>query len=215
MGDDTNPRPRARRRLIVMLGAGIVSAVAAGLLVGWLYAPTAGWIVACIVYMTWVWLRIGRMDAAATKRHAGQEDPTRPRADLLTLAASVASLGAIVYLLVATREAKGATALVVALLALASVALSWLLIHTLFTLRYAELYYEDAPGGVDFSQDAAPRYSDFAYLSFTIGMTYQVSDTNLRDHRIRITALRHALLSYLFGAVILAATINLLVGFAQ
>lgn len=198
-----------------MLAAGVVAAVVVGLLVGWLYALTAGWIVACVVYMTWVWLRIGRMDAAATQKHAGQEDPSRPRADLLTLAASVASLGAIVYLLIATSEAKGPRALVVALLALASVALSWLLIHTLFTLRYAELYYEDAPGGVDFSQEAAPCYSDFAYVSFTIGMTYQVSDTNLRDHRIRITALRHALLSYLFGAVILAATINLLVGFAK
>lgn len=198
-----------------MAAAGLLSAVGVGLLVGWLYAPTAGWIVACLVYLAWVWLRIGRMDAAATKQHAGQEDPSRPRADLLTLAASVASLGAIVYLLIATSELKGAGTVIVAVLALSSVVLSWLLVHTLFTLRYAELFYENAPGGIDFSQDAAPCYSDFAYVSFTIGMTYQVSDTNLRDHRIRITALRHSLLSYLFGAVILAATINLLVGAAS
>lgn len=198
-----------------MAAGGIVVGVIVGPLAGWQYAPSSGWVAACAIYTAWVWLRIGRMDAAATKRHAGQEDPSRPRADLLTLAASVASLGAIVYLLIATREAKGAAAVIAALLALASVALSWFLIHTLYTLRYAELYYEDAPGGVDFSQRDAPCYSDFAYVSFTIGMTYQVSDTNIRNHQIRTTALRHALLSYLFGAVILAATINLLAGFAN
>ena len=66
--------------------------------------------------------------------------------------------------------------------------------------------------GVDFNQDAPPRYTDFAYLGFTIGMTFQVSDTELTAPEVRVTALRHALLSYLFGAVILAATINLVAG---
>jgi uncharacterized membrane protein len=70
-------------------------------------------------------------------------------------------------------------------------------------------------GGVDFNQDDPPRFSDFAYLAFTIGMTYQVSDTELTTPATRGTALRHALLSYLFGAVILAATINLIAGLAR
>jgi len=71
-------------------------------------------------------------------------------------------------------------------------------------------YYPD--GGVNFNQDAPPRYLDFAYLAFTIGMTFQVSDTDLQTGSIRATALRRALLSYLFGAVILATTINLFSG---
>jgi uncharacterized membrane protein len=50
---------------------------------------------------------------------------------------------------------------------------------------------------------------DFAYLAFTIGMTFQVSDTNLTAKPIRRTALRHALISYLFGAVIVALVINI------
>jgi uncharacterized membrane protein len=68
---------------------------------------------------------------------------------------------------------------------------------------------------VDFNQEDPPRYTDFAYMAFTIGMTFQVSDTQLTTAEVRATALRHALLSYLFGSVILAATINLLAGLAR
>ena len=96
-----------------------------------------------------------------------------------------------------------------------TVALSWLIVHTVFTLRYAKLYYFGSGGGVNFNQPTPPRYSDFAYLSFTIGMTFQVSDTDLQTPAIRATALRHAMLSYLFGAVILATTINLISGLAS
>jgi uncharacterized membrane protein len=79
-------------------------------------------------------------------------------------------------------------------------------------LRYARLYYADPVGGVDFNEDVRPDFSDFAYLAFTIGMTYQVSDTDLTNRRIRRTALRHALLSFLFGTVIVAMTINIVAG---
>ena len=99
-----------------------------------------------------------------------------------------------------------------AAVAVASVVLSWLLVHTLFAIRYASLFYRGEVGGVDFNQAELPAYSDFAYLSFTLGMTFQVSDTNITSHAIRVTALGHALLSYLFGAVILATTINLVAG---
>jgi uncharacterized membrane protein len=95
---------------------------------------------------------------------------------------------------------------------LISIAISWFTVHTIFTLRYALLYYQDAEGGVNFNQDEPPCYRDFAYLALTLGMTFQVSDTNLQTTEIRATALRHALLSYLFGTVILAAAINLIAG---
>ena len=82
----------------------------------------------------------------------------------------------------------------------------------MFTSRYARLYYTGPDGGIDFNQDAPPRYSDFAYLAFTIGMTFQVSDPDLQTADIRATALRQGLLFYLLGAVILATTINLVSG---
>jgi uncharacterized membrane protein len=94
----------------------------------------------------------------------------------------------------------------------ASVALSWTVVQTVFTSHYARLYYSDPVGGIDFNQQAPPRFSDFAYLAFTVGMTFQISDTNLETPTLRAAVLRHALLSYLLGAVILATTINLVSG---
>ncbi|MFP3686375.1 DUF1345 domain-containing protein, partial [Bacillus sp. SIMBA_026] len=69
-------------------------------------------------------------------------------------------------------------------------------------------------GGISFNQERPPQYTDFAYLATSLGMTYQVSDTNLGNHAIRLEALKHSLLSYLFGTVILAVTINLVIGLA-
>jgi uncharacterized membrane protein len=92
---------------------------------------------------------------------------------------------------------------------------SWTLVHTVFTLKYARLYYSGQVGGIDFNQDDAPQYSDFAYLAFTIGMTFQVSDTNIESKQIRRTALRRAWFSFPLGAVIIAASINLVSGLAK
>jgi uncharacterized membrane protein len=82
----------------------------------------------------------------------------------------------------------------------------------MFTVHYARLYYSGEPGGIDFHDPEPPRFHDFAYLAYTVGMTYQVSDTEIGLTSIRATVLRHALLSYLLGAVVLAVTINLIAG---
>lgn len=97
-------------------------------------------------------------------------------------------------------------------LGVAAIAASWLVVHTVFTLRYARLYYTEPRGGVDFGQDPEPTFRDFAYVAFTIGMTFQVSDTALRETDIRATALRHALTSFVFNTVIIAVTVNIVAG---
>ncbi len=89
-----------------------------------------------------------------------------------------------------------------------SVALTWALVHTLFTLRYARSYYAGQFGGIEFNEDDPPTYLDFAYLALTIGTTFQVSDTNLVNKSIRRIALPHAVLSYVSGTVIIALVIN-------
>jgi uncharacterized membrane protein len=156
------------------------------------------------------------MDATQTAAHATREDPSKHVIQLTTLGASVASLIGVGYLLVRASSEQGALKWLSAGLGLTTVAISWLTIHTLFTLRYALLYYSDNGGdGIDFNQKPPPRYSDFSYLAFTIGMTFQVSDTDLTRHSIRATALRHALLSLLFGALILAASVNLVASLAS
>jgi uncharacterized membrane protein len=191
---------------------GILVAVLTGAMNGWALAPTLGWAAACVVYLTWVWLTIAPMDAATTAGHATREDPSRGVADLLILLTSLTSLGALGVLLIGTQAPAGGQRGLLAGIAVISVALSWGLLHTLFTLRYASLYYSGVDGGIDFNQAEPPRYGDFAYLSFTLGMTFQVSDTDLQTHTVRMTALRHGLLSYLFGSVILATLINLVAG---
>ncbi len=203
----------ARGRFLWAATLGVVGAVVSGLVGWWRFAPIVGWECAAAVFIVWVWIRVWRLDATGTQELARREDPTRAATDLLMLTASVASLGAVgVVVYESSRATTGLAKGALAGLAIASVAVSWALVHTLFTLRYARLYYSGEPGGIDFNESDPPRYSDFAYLSFTIGMTFQVSDTNLTDKVIRATALRQELLSYLFGAIILASTINLIDG---
>lgn len=213
-GQSRNFNSRAhhtRLRLLVMVGVGVAVALVVGALGNWVYAPAAGWAAASATYLVWVWSVIGRLGRAATAAHARREDPGRVFSDALVLSATVASFaGVALILLDASNEQGGAKDATVAM-ALGSIALSWFLVHTLFTLRYAAIYYRDGTG-VDFNEESQPRYADFAYLAFTVGMTFQVSDTDLKTNAIRGTVLRQALLSYLLGAIVLATTINLVSG---
>src|SRR5664279_2285083 len=172
--------------------------------------------------MSWRWCsaagcgpRYGRLDAPSTERHANRENPGRDLADVVLLGAALASLIAVGAVLLGAGQADGNLRYIQAGFALLSIFVSWTLIHTVFTLKYARLYYSDEVGGIDFNESDAPEYSDFAYLSFTIGMTFQVSDTDIESKQIRRTALRHAWLSFPLGAVIIAASINLVSGLAK
>ncbi|WP_348789219.1 DUF1345 domain-containing protein [Leifsonia sp. NPDC080035] len=205
----------SRLRVACMVGAGILTAVVVGFTGGWVFAASAGWAVACAVYVVWVWATISRMDGPATRAHASREDPSKTTSDTLLLVASVASLVAVALLLGQATKAKPPEKDLLAIVAGTSVALSWFFIHTLYTLRYAVLYYTKPElGGISFNQDDPPRYLDFAYLSFTVGMTFQVSDTDISSTTIRAVILRHMMLSYLFGAVILALSVNIVASLA-
>ncbi len=172
-----------------------------------------GWDCAAVVFVAWVGLcTIAPMGSTQTAAHATREDPGNAVSDLIVLVASVASLAAVGVVLIKASSRHGASRDLLAGVGVGSVTLSWLAVHTLFTLRYAKLYYTGVDGGINFNQKTSPRYLDFAYPAFTLGMTFQVSDTDLETTAIRATAMRHALLSYLFGAVILAVTINLIAG---
>jgi len=197
-------------RILVAVPLGVGAALVVGLTAGWPFAPAAGWIVAAVAYLIWTWLIVGRLDAVQTARHAtryGEDDSTPWIIDLTVLMASVASLGGVGYLLAAESTGEVSAAVIGAL----SVAAAWVTVHTVYMLRYARLYYTGDEGGIDFNESEGyrPDYGDFAYLAFTLGMTYQVSDTDLTDRQIRMAALRHALLSFLLGAIVLAIVINL------
>jgi len=192
--------------------AGLVGGVVAGALAlvpgaSWSVAALIGMDAASLIFVIQVWFAVAGLDAAETERVAGPEDESPLAAEVVLLAAGVASLLAVVFTIAEAGNEGAPQRGFLTVLAIVSVALAWTAVHTVFILRYARLYYSPPNGGIDFHGEN-PDYKDFAYLGLTIGMTYQVSDTDLAGKRIRHVALRHALLSYVFGTVIVATTIS-------
>lgn len=174
----------------------------------WQAATLIGWDVGALFLTVWIWWVVARLSPQESRSHATREDTSIQLAELIVLTAGVALLAAVGLALVRAANATGGTKASLIALGIVSVTLSWGLVHTVFTLRYARTFYSQPVGGIDFNEEDPPNYLDFAYLALTIGMTFQVSDTNLRSKSIRRIALSHALLSYLFGAVIIALVIN-------
>jgi uncharacterized membrane protein len=189
-------------------GVGLVAGLVAVAFFPWQVAVLAGWDVSAGIFCGWAWAAVSGLDADHTRQLATREDSSRAAADLMLLVASVACLVGVGFTLVKASQSHGAGKGAFVALAVVSVVVSWAVVHTVFALRYARLYYGDDEGGIDFNGEDDPVYADFAYVSFTLGMTFQVSDTDIETRPIRTTALRQALLSYLFGAVIVAMTIN-------
>jgi uncharacterized membrane protein len=165
-----------------------------------------GWAVTGAVYVAWTLAVVLPMGPTETAGHATREEPTRFGAHVVVVVAGFASLAGVVVVITAHHQP---TTLFVTL---AAVAISWLTLHTTSALRYARVYYTEPMGGIDFHQLTPPRYSDFAYIAFTVGMSFAISDTDLASSRLRAHALVHALLSYLFGTVIVALLVNLVAG---
>jgi uncharacterized membrane protein len=209
----TGRRPSSHRRyagshLLYATVIGAAAGAATALLVGWANAALVSWIAAATAFLTVTWCAIWQLDADETARIALREDPSRPVSDLILLTVAVVALLTVALVIIhADRSGPVRTGLGVG-----CVVASWTVLHTVFTLRYARLYYADSPGGLGFNQDAAPSFRDFAYVAFTIGMAFQVSDTAVKQPSIRLTVLRHALMSFVFDTVIIAVTVNVVAG---
>jgi uncharacterized membrane protein len=158
-----------------------------------------------------------RSDAEHTALLATREDETRSTSRLLLVGSSLVSLLAVGFALSQAGRESGTARLGMIAVATFTLVVSWTVLNTVFTLRYADIFYSSPVGGIGFGDNGSepPSYRDFAYMAFTIGMTYQVSDTTLRDRRLRRAVLNHALLSYVFGVVIVATSINLIAGLVR
>jgi uncharacterized membrane protein len=205
---------RAGMRVAVGFSCGLIAWAAAALLMPWQTAVLVGWSTAALVVVVWILGVTWPKDGEETAKWATREDDSRTLADLLLMFAAVASLVAVGLALIVARDAKGAEKAAITALVVVTVVLSWAVVHLVYMLRYAHMYYSHG-GGVDFNDDRQPDYRDFAYLALTLGMTFQVSDTDLTNKIIRQTATRHALLSYLFGAVVIALVINVVAGLSK
>ncbi len=206
---------RAGPRLILSVAIGLAILILGSLLIPIFRAEReltlmAAWSGVCLTFLLSVWITLARVDGEATRHFSERQDDARTAARALVITGSLVSLFAVASGLLRARQVSGrhdplSNAIVVA--TVVTVTLTWLLIHVEAMLHYARLYYDGDDGGVDFG-DERPSYHDFAYLAFTVGMTFQVSDTPVTDAKIRRAVLHHALLSYLFGTILVALTIN-------
>ncbi|MFE9488936.1 MULTISPECIES: DUF1345 domain-containing protein [unclassified Streptomyces] len=206
-----NHRPAlsAVPRLVVSAVVGAVIGMLSGLLSNGPLGVLAGIAAAETIFVVTGWLVLWPMDAATTHHNVRREEFRPVVEELVVVAAALCGLvGIVVLLLVGHSDLSHAAAAT----ALCGVFMAWASLHLMYATRYAYLYYLPSEGGIDFNSLDPPKYVDFLYFSYNLGMTYQVSDTGVSSSTIRAVALRHCLLSYVFGASILATTINLVAG---
>jgi uncharacterized membrane protein len=208
----------APRRLVLTLLIGATSfAVAqpwldlhARLLISW----NAG----ALTYLIFAWLAVARADAGMTRVRAQLYDQTSYVIFLLVVVASTASVVAIGFIVGDAKPLPFPNRAAHLSLSILALLLSWLLIQTLFAFHYARRYYwrehpaEDHIRGLRFPGETEPDYLDFAYYSFVVGMTSQVSDVAVVARHMRRLTLIHGVLSFVFNIAILAMSINIIGG---
>lgn len=173
----------------------------------------------CMIVMTWFTFSITQ--PAQIREQSKIQDTSRTVIFFLVLIATIASFLAVLLLLFSKHLFKNAEIFHLSI-ALAGMVLSWFLIHTIYTLRYAHIFYGDDKidptthaGGLIFPGNKKPEYLDFAYFSFVLGMTFQVSDVQITSKYIRRMAMWHGLLSFGYNTVMIALTINVIAGFGN
>jgi len=210
-------RQSQRRRVLESGAVGLLVGVALVSVAPWQLAVLAGWDVVGALLLSRVWLRVGRFSADETKDFATREDDSRASAELLLVTASVASLGGAAFGLLKAHQSGPTLEALLTVGSVLTVALSWAVVHTVFTLRYAHEYYATSrSGGFDFkSGKYEPDYGDFAYVAFTVGMTFQVSDVAVTQKTARRLVVAHGALSFFFSTAIVAMTVNIAAGLFQ
>ncbi|MEO8720289.1 MAG: DUF1345 domain-containing protein [Ginsengibacter sp.] len=172
----------------------------------------------CMLLLTWI--TFFKTTSKQIREQAKVQDQSNSIIFIVVLISTLASFLAVFLLLVTKHD--GNSMMWRLPFAAAGMIFSWFLIHTIFTLRYAHIYYGDHPtkpnihnGGLDFPNDLKPEYIDFAYFSFVLGMTFQVSDVEISSKRFRKLALLHGLISFAFNTIMIALTINVIAGYGN
>jgi uncharacterized membrane protein len=211
-----NGRILSARRALVCVGVGTVAGIIAAVAVAPSLGPLVGWCTAGVIALAWVWRICWRRDAAGTERVAREESVSRVT-DNAIITACIASIAAVVVALIQSSEQSGeATSVALVILGVLGTIVAWALVNTVYALKYARMYFLDHPeDGFDIKQERQPTYSDFAYFAFTVGMSYAGPEIEPIDSEVRRKALLHALLSYFFGTILIAVSINLVTNLGQ
>lgn len=178
-----------------------------------------GWDVFCVLLLAFYWHSFFTTPHLHIRQQSAKEDSSRIIIFFIILVATFASLLAVILLLTTRRSGADIQQLY---LPIATMVLSWLLVHSVFAVRYAHLYYGNHKtnphthaGGLQFPDDDRPDFLDFAYFSFVLGMTFQVSDVTVTSKTIRRWALWHGLIAFAYNTVIVALTINIIAGLSN
>jgi uncharacterized membrane protein len=213
---------KARALTPILIGIATAAVVGVAMLEGpdWLKPMVR--VVACydagvVAMLILHWGGAMRADAAQTRARAATQDPGRDAVFVLTLmAVAFGFVAAFDVLGPGPRDRRPEHEAIFYALALAAVALGWLLIHTIFSFRYAHLYYrtrdKESDPSLIFPRDDAPSFLDFAYFSFVIGMTFQVSDVQVTSKGTRRLVLAHGMISFAYNTAILALVVNVVSG---
>jgi uncharacterized membrane protein len=203
---------RLHGKLIIAVIIGLAIALFAPLHLRPSSQALAGWDIGLVVYLVLIYAMMWRADVESIRKRAAEQDEGAYAILILSISATIASLGAIVLELGGMKQG-GETGIHV-LLAVATILLSWAFMHTIFTFHYAHEYHgarrDGAIGGLVFPHDSEPNYRDFLYFSLVIGMTSQTSDVNICSKVIRRMAAMHGVLSFFFNLTVLALTVNML-----
>jgi uncharacterized membrane protein len=199
------------------LAAGLAAGIIAWALAKYFGAPRGshvllGWDAAVIVYLLTTWALFLKAPEAEVRSRAAQEDEGVPVLLLIILAAIVASLAAVVDAMIAAKDAASAAKAIIATSAGATLILSWLLLQSVFVLHYAHRHFGDGSGkpGIQFPGEQPSGYMDFAYLAFSVGATFQVSDNSILTSKLRKLVTAHAATAYFYNTAILALGINII-----
>ena len=204
---------RARPRLFASIAVGVVVTAALAVLTAWRPATRllVGWDIGTALYLGLAFHLMAGSDIHRIRRNAALQDEGQFAILVLTVAAALASLAAILAQLGASAGGGGGRQPMNLVLATLTIMLSWAFIHTIFALHYAHEFYDESAGrGMAFpGGDMEPDYWDFVYFSFVIGMTSQVSDVGVTSKVIRRTVAAHGIVSFVFNAALLALTVNI------
>lgn len=207
---DFNP---IQKSLISLLVGIITTTISYQYDIGLLMLTLLFWITFCLTYIALSWYIFYRMPVALIVKKAASEDGSRLFVSIFILLASFTCLFAVLLIIIAdpgTNMSKGLSISICVL----SIISSWFLVHTTYVFHYAHLYYaEGSEGkGLDFPGNEKPDYVDFAYFSFVLGCTFQVSDIEVSSRKIRRVVLFHGLLSFALNTFVVALTINIISG---
>lgn len=179
------------------------------------------WVFFSLLFILFSWIVVFTRTVPQIKHKAAKDDGSTLFVFFMVLVSSFAGLLAVLFLMTSQQtEIKESTWFIP--LCVSGILLAWTMVHTIYIFHYAHEYYDAddgqgnrTAGGLEFPEEKSPDYLDFAYFSFVMGCTFQVSDVSITSRRIRRIALVHGILSFVLNTFVVALTINLIAGMGK